>query len=278
MGFIDRLSNGWTITKSSFSILKKNKQLLVFPVLSGISMVLIMASIIVPILAAAGWDAANINIDFENKAVPYLFSFLFYLVNYFIVVFFNMALIHCTKLYLQGEEVTVATGLKFSLSRIGAIFSWAMFAATVGTILRAIQENSGWLGKIVAGLLGMVWGITTFFVVPVIAYENLGPIGAFKRSAQIMKQKWGEGLASTFSLGLIQFIALLLIIIPCALIVNYIDPFVGIALGILLAFIVFTIISAVESIFIGLVYQNINGSVEDHFNQQLIDGLFTKKS
>ena len=277
MGFIDRLSNGWTITKSSFSILKKNKQLLVFPVLSGISMVLIMASIIVPILAAAGWDAANINIDFKNKAVPYLFSFLFYLVNYFVVVFFNMALIHCTKLYLQGEEVTVATGLKFSLSRISVIFSWAMFAATVGTILRAIQENSGWLGKIIAGLLGMVWGITTFFVVPVIAYENLGPIGAFKRSAQIMKQKWGEGLASTFSLGLIQFIAILMISITCFLIANYIDPFVGIMLGVVLIFIVFTIISAVESIFIGLVYQNINGNVEDHFNQQLIDGLFTKK-
>src|SRR5207253_1944607 len=137
-----------------------------------------------------------------------LFMFLFYLVNYFVVVFFNMALIHCTKLYLQGEEVNITTGLKFSMSRIGVIFSWAMFAATVGTLLKVLQENSGWLGRLLAGALGMVWGITTFFVVPVIAYENLGPIKAFKRSAQIMKEKWGEGLASTFSLGLIQFVAI----------------------------------------------------------------------
>jgi len=191
MNFFDRLSNGWAITKSSFSILKKNKQLLIFPVLSGVSMVLIIASIVVPILAAAGWDVDGINIGFSNDAVPYLFMFLFYLVNYFVVVFFNMALIHCTKLYLQGEEVSVATGLKFSMSRIGVIFLWAMFAATVGTLLKALQENSGWLGKLLAGALGMVWGITTFFVVPVIAYENLGPIKAFKRSAQIMKEKWG---------------------------------------------------------------------------------------
>ncbi|MEI9958018.1 MAG: DUF6159 family protein [Ferruginibacter sp.] len=91
-----------------------------------------------------------------------------------------MALIHCTKLFLQGEEVSVMIGLKFSFSRIGVIFSWALFAATVGTILKAIQENSGWLGKIVGGLLGFVWGVTTFFVVPIIAYEQLGPIDALK--------------------------------------------------------------------------------------------------
>jgi len=277
MDFFTRLSNGWKIAMSSFTVLKKNKQLLIFPVLSGVSMMLIMAAIIVPILAAAGWETSNVNIGFDNDAVPYLFMFLFYLVNYFIVVFFNMALIHCTKLFLQGEEVSVLIGLKFSMSRIGVIFSWALFAATVGTILKAIQENSGWLGKIVGGILGFVWGVTTFFVVPVIAYEKLGPIDAFKRSGQMMKQKWGESLSATFSLGLIQFIAIILIIIPCALITTYINPVVGIALGVLLIFIVMTVISAAQTIFVSLVYQNINGNVEDHFNQQIIDGLFEKK-
>lgn len=277
MSFFDRLANGWAITKSSFSILKKNKQLLIFPVLSGISLVMILAIIIVPILASAGWDLGNLNINFDNDTVPYLFTFLFYLVNYFVVVFFNMALIHCTKLYLAGEEPTIGAGIRFSLSRIGVIFSWAIFAATVGTLLKAIQENAGWLGKLVAGGLGIVWGITTFFVVPVIAYENLGPVGAFKRSAEIMKNKWGEGLASTFSLGLIQFIAILLIALVSFLIATVTHPFIGIALGVLMAFIVMTIISAAETVFISLVYQNINGNVEEHFNQQLIDGLFTKK-
>ncbi|GAB2828626.1 DUF6159 family protein [Ferruginibacter profundus] len=277
MDLFTRLSNGWKITMSSFDVLKKNKQLLIFPVLSGVSMVLIMAAIIVPILASAGWDVDNLNIGSDNQVVPYLFTFLFYLVNYFVVVFFNMALIHCTKLYLQGEEVSVMIGIKFSMSRIGVIFSWAVFAATVGTILKAIQENSGWLGKIVGGLLGFVWGIATFFVVPVIAYEQLGPIDAFKRSGQMMKEKWGESLSSTFSLGLIQFIAFILIIIPCALIAAYINPIAGIALGLLLGFIVMTIISAAQTIFVSLVYQDINGNVQEHFNQQLIDNLFERK-
>jgi hypothetical protein len=277
MNFFDRLANGWTITKSSFSILKKNKQLIIFPILSGISMILIVGSIALSFLSAAGWDVDNINIGYQNDAIPYLFLFLFYLVNYFVVVFFNMALIHCTKLYLQGEQVNVVTGLKFSVSRIGAIFLWAMFAATVGTLLKALQENSGWLGKLLAGILGIVWGVTTFFVVPVIAYENLGPINAFKRSGQIIKQKWGEGLASTFSLGLIQFVAILAIVIPCVFLARLVNPFIAAATGVVLVFVVMTIISAIETIFISLVYQNVNGNVDDHFNQQLIDGLFVQK-
>src|SRR5205814_5907114 len=143
--------------------------------------------------------------------------------------------IHCTRLYFRGEDVSVKAGLQFSMSRIGAIFSWAVFAATVGLILKTIQENSGIIGKIITGLIGIVWSITTFFVVPVIAYENLGPIKAFKRSAALMKQKWGESLAATFSLGLIQFIALLIVLIPAGLIAAYINPFIGIAVGLLAA-------------------------------------------
>ncbi len=277
MNFFDRLSNGWTITKSSFAILKANKQLLIFPVLSGTAMLLIIASIVLPIIAYAGWDAKNININFDNKAVPYLFTFLFYLVNYFVVVFFNMALVHCTKLYLAGEEVAVMAGIKFSLSRIGVILSWALFAATVGTILKAIQENAGWIGKLIAGAFGLVWGITTFFVVPIIAYENLGPINAFKRSASLMKQKWGESIGSTFSLGLIQFVGTLVIVGVAVLIATFINPVIGIGLGIILLFIMYTITSAIKTVFISMVYQNVNGNVEEHFNQQLIDGLFAKK-
>ncbi|MFT3911937.1 MAG: DUF6159 family protein [Ferruginibacter sp.] len=173
MSFFDRLSNGWTITMNSFSILKKNKQLIIFPILSGISLLLVMAVFILGMMAAAGWDVDYIDTD--NVVANYAILFGFYFVNYFIIVFFNMALIHCSKLYFDGEEVTVSAGLKFSASRIGVILSWSFFAATVGTILKIIQENTGTIGKIITGILGIVWGVTTFFVVPVIAYEGLGP-------------------------------------------------------------------------------------------------------
>ena len=275
MSFFDRLSNGWTLAMNSLKVLKENKQLIIFPVLSGISLVLIMGSFVLVFLGVNGWS--DENIEDPGTIGNYLYLFLFYLVNYFIVVFFNMGLIHCTRLYFRGEEVSINAGLRFSLSRIGTIFSWAVFAATVGTILRIIQEESGLIGKIITGIIGIVWNIATFFVVPVIAYEGLGPIAAFKRSSQLMKQKWGESLGATFSFGLIQFLAMIVLVIPLFFIGNMIHPIGGIALAIMGVFIIATIFSAAQTIFVSAVYHNITDEPVKHFNQQMIDGLFQKK-
>jgi len=275
MSFFDRLSNGWTLAMNSFKVLKENKQLIIFPVLSGISLVLIMGSFVLVFLSANGWSFENA--EDSGTIGNYLYLFLFYLVNYFIVVFFNMALIHCTRLYFRGEEVSINAGLRFSLSRIGTIFSWSVFAAIVGTILRIIQEESGIIGKIITGIIGIVWNIATFFVIPVIAYEDLGPIGAFKRSSQLMKQKWGESLGATFSFGLIQFLAMIVLVIPLFFIGNLIHPIGGIALAIMGVFIIATIFSAAQTIFVSAVYHNITDEPVKHFNQQMIDGLFQKK-
>jgi hypothetical protein len=277
MSFFERLENGWKLTMSSFKILRANKQLIIFPVLSGISLVLIIGSFFVVSMANNGWELETIG-EIKGSAEYYAIIFLFYLVNYFVVVFFNMALIHCTRLYFRGEEVTVRAGLQFSMSRIGAIFSWAVFAATVGLILKAIQENSGIIGKIITGIIGIVWSVATFFVVPIIAYENVGPIGAFKRSSQMMKEKWGQSIVAGFSFGLIQFLAILIVGIPLFVLGSTITPFLGIALAVAGAFIIMAVISAAQTIFISAVYHNINGDVTEHFNQQLVDGLFVQKS
>jgi len=274
MGFFDRLSNGWKISMNSFKILSANKQLIIFPILSGIALLLLIGSFFTAIYAASGWNFDNLN--GTSPVVNYLVMFLFYVINYFIIVFFNMALVHCTHLYFKGEEVTVRKGLQFSMSRVGVIFSWALFAGTVGTILRAIQENSGAIGRIITGIIGIVWSVATFFVVPVIAYEQLGPIDAFKRSSQLMKQKWGESLGATFSFGIIQILAMFLIAIPLYIIGALAHPLFGIALAIMGAFFILSVMSAAHTIFVSAVYHDITGDPTDHFNKQMIDDLFVK--
>jgi uncharacterized protein DUF6159 len=277
MNFFQRLENGWKLTISSFKILRANKQLIIFPVLSGASLLVIIGSFVVAALAVNSWDVQNIG-EARGKVEYYGVLFLFYLVNYFVVVFFNMALVHCTRLYFKGEEVSVKSGLQFSMSRVGAIFSWAVFAATVGLILRIIQENTGIIGKIITGIIGIVWSVATFFVVPVIAYEKVGPVGAFKRSAQMMKDKWGESLAAGFSFGLIQFLGFLVVGVPLFLLAGAVNIFLGIALAVAGIFIVMSVLSAAQTIFISAVYHNINGDVNKYFDQQLVDGLFVQKN
>ena len=275
MGFFDRLANGWNIAMNSFKVLKENKQLVLFPILSGISILLILGSFVTVILAGVGWDVDQIKDP--GGATSIISLFLYYLVNYFIVVFFNTALVHCSRLYFHGEEVTIKKGLQFAWSRVGAIFAWSMLAATVGTILQALEENFGWIGRIVIGLLGVAWSIATFFVVPVIAYENLGPIDAFKRSTSLMKQKWGESLGGNFSFGILQFVGIVVVGIVLYILGSMIHPVAGVLLAVMGALMVFAIISAAQTIFISAVYHNVTGDPVKHFNQNMIDNLFERK-
>ena len=278
MNFFTRLSNGWNLSMNSFSVLKENRQLILFPILSGLSMLLVVSSFFIILFAASGWDILAMD-DLANQGtvVRYLLIFGYYIVNYFIIVFFNTALIHCTHLYFQGQRPTVGDGLRFAISRIGAIFAWAVFAATVGTILRIIQDRVGFLGKIITGLLGAAWSIATFFVVPVIAYENLGPIGAFRRSANMMKEKWGESIGATFSFGIIQLLGLFLLGLVGMAVYFLINPIAGIVLFALGFFALTVVVSATRVIFVSAVYHDINGDPVKHFNQRFSDSLFLEK-
>jgi hypothetical protein len=167
--------------------------------------------------------------------------------------------------------------LQFSMSRIGAIFSWSLFAATIGFALRILQENLGSLGKIITGLLGIVWSIATFFVVPIIAYEKLNPLQAFKRSTQLMKEKWGESLGSTFSFGLLRFLAFIIICLPLFFVGLILNPILGIVLAALGAFFVMAVLSAAQTIFVSAVYHNMNGDPVNNFNEKFAENLFRSK-
>src|ERR1700744_4773200 len=114
MNIFDKMTNGWEISKLSFKVLKANKNLIIFPLLSGISLMIILGMFFVGIASAFGWNLNNIEIHSSNMYYRYGLIFLCYLINYSVVVYFNMALMHCAKLYFEGEEVTVSKGLQFS--------------------------------------------------------------------------------------------------------------------------------------------------------------------
>src|ERR1700739_11437 len=114
MSFSSRFSNGWTIVGNSFKVLKQKKQLIVFPVLSGLSILLIVGSFAVAFFSKADWQGQQAVSGFGSVQTIAV-VIMYYILNYFIIVFFNTALVHCVGLYFKGEEVTVRKGLQFSL-------------------------------------------------------------------------------------------------------------------------------------------------------------------
>jgi hypothetical protein len=194
-----RFSNSFALVKASARVLQLDKELMVFPLMSGIATVLVAASFIAPIFWVGG---PQIFGDGESVSyTAYVFGFLFYLVQYTVIFFFNAALVGAALIRLDGGDPTVSDGLAIASKRMGSILGYAAIAATVGMLLRFISERSGWLGKIVAGLMGMAWTLTTYLTVPILVTKDIGPIDAVKESALIFKRTWGEQVIGNFGMG-----------------------------------------------------------------------------
>ena len=275
MAFGDRLSSGWKLGLTSLGIIRKHRQLIIFPVISGFSLLVVMATFFFIIAGANNWHFNSI-ID-NTSPLYYIYIFITYLVNYFIIVFFNVALVHSARKAFKGETPSVSEGISYSMTRISTIFSWAIIAATVGLLLRVIAENLGRIGQIITAILGITWSITTFFVVPVLAYENTGPVEALKKSAAMMKAKWGESIGAGFSFFLLQLVCLIGIAIVAVIFYALFGTLAAVAIAILGILLMSVIFSAANMVFISAVYQQVTGDPVQDFENDAIDSLFIKK-
>jgi len=283
MRFFDRLSNGWKLGKMSLETIRDNPSLMLFPVVSGTALTLVVLSFLGGGYFLFGDSIqAGVELEFANEGtidiIMYVAAFLFYLVNYFIIVFFNVGLVYCARLILEGEKTSFSEGISYAMTRTQTILAWAALAATVGMILKTIQERAGSAGQIISGIIGIVWSIATFFVVPIIAYEDVSPIEAVKRSGQIMKDKWGESIGSNFSFSIFTLIGILLVALPLGLIVGFlIHPLAGVAVGILTFILVNVAVSAGKMVFLTAVYQHVNDEPIGRFERDALDTIFIKK-
>ena len=191
-------SNSWALVKASAGVLKMDKELLVFPLMSGVATVLVIASFAVPFVVSGGYE---VFAEGNASYLGYVLGFLFYLIQYTIIFFFNAALVGAALIRLDGGDPTVSDGLSIAASRMGSILGYAAIAATVGMVLRFLSERAGFIGRIVIGLVGMGWTLATYLTVPVLVTRDVGPIDAVKESAQLFRRTWGEQVVGNFGMG-----------------------------------------------------------------------------
>ena len=205
--FFEKISYTWGMMKASWWVLMKDKELLLFPLFSGICCLLVIASFALPLYKTGAWrpPAPEERTAF-TQAAYYALLFLFYFCNYFVIIFFNSAVIACAVFRMRGGNPTLSTGISAALARLPQIVGWALVSATVGLILRIIEERSKKIGQIVSAILGAAWSVTTFLVIPILVVERKGPFRSFKESAVLLKKTWGEQLIGNFGFGVIFFL------------------------------------------------------------------------
>ena len=248
----ESISRSIEILKKSFGVLMSEKKLLVFPLLSGLALIAIFIAFLLPAYA--------LNSDIAMIAA----LFAFYLVAFFIVIFFNSALVFAVGEKIDGKEVSIGASISFALSRIVGIVGWSIVAATVGLILSMLRSQASkgrGIGAIVASLvisvIGMAWSFATFFVVPIIVFEGQGPFSAIRRSIDLVKNSWGEQAIGGLAIGGFFFIIYILGI-GLALLTAFVFPgaliFVIPAVIVLFA-VVFILQTALEGVFITELYR-----------------------
>jgi hypothetical protein len=197
----DRLSRSWGLVKASATVLRQDKKLLLFPVISLAALAVVVACFALPVIGMGVLDGMSRGADGGRSPGVYLIAFLFYFSQYFVIFFFNVALVGAAMIRLDGGNPTLGDGIRVATSKIASIAGYALIAATVGMVLRAIQERVGFVGKIIVGLLGIGWTVATYLVVPVLAARDVGPIEAVKESAALLKKTWGENVIGQVGLS-----------------------------------------------------------------------------
>ncbi|MHC5154956.1 MAG: DUF6159 family protein [Planctomycetota bacterium] len=209
--FFGNISQTWELMGQSWRVLKQDKELLVFPLVSGICCLLVMASFAIPSIMSDSWmpptaEQEGQSVSTSEQVGYYAKLFVFYFCNYFVIIFFNSAIAGCAAMRMRGQDPTVGDGFSIAFSRIHAIFGWALVSATVGLILRIIEDKNRKIGAFVASLLGTAWTLVSFLVLPILVIENVGPFAALKKSTALFKRTWGAQIGANFSFGLIFFL------------------------------------------------------------------------
>ncbi|MFN8623037.1 MAG: DUF6159 family protein [Chloroflexota bacterium] len=196
-----RISRSWELVKASWSVLRADKELLLFPIVSTIVTLIVVAIFAIPFLAT---DAIGRYSNGGSLSIMDLvLLFLFYVVTSMVVIFCNAALVGAANIRLNGGDPTVRDGFRIAWSHIGSILGWAVITATVGMVLRALRERGGIVGTIAAAIGGVAWGLITFLVVPILVIEGLGPVDAIKKSGDLLRRTWGEQIVGNASIGLV---------------------------------------------------------------------------
>ncbi|MDF2371766.1 MAG: DUF6159 family protein [Rhizobiaceae bacterium] len=284
---MEKIRNALVLVKASWRVLMLDKELLVFPVLS----LTILAALLMAALGPIGMfsnpetaiDTISDTLANQQEWVLLACSFVAYFIAYFVMIFFNAAMIACVKIRFAGGDPTVMDGLRFSTGRLPQILAWALVASSVGFVLGQLEKKSDGITRFLLGFLGSAWAVSSYFVVPVLVSEHIGPISAVKRSVAIVRKTWGESLVSVVGLSVLSGISMVLIVgvFMIAMVIADSSPYLAISLGLVaiaLGILSGLIFSTLGSILKAALYvYAVEGKIPDQFDDNLIKGAFSSK-
>ena len=268
-----RFQNSIALAKSSWQVLRDDKQLVVIPLLSLLATLVLAVAVLLPI----GLIVRNGSGGYSgSKPLVWVLGFIGSVALTYVVVFFNAALVFAANSRFQGEPVEIADAIRAAAARSHVLLPWAIVSATVSIVLRAVEQRGGVFGRIVGSLAGVAWSVVTFLVLPILVFEGIGPIAAVKRSGELFKRTWGENLMTNAGIGLVGVLAVLVGAVPLVLLLAVGGPVavVGIVAFVLWCVAVLLVSTALTGIFQVALYRFATGTPVPGFEPAQLEGSF----
>ncbi|HSW34024.1 MAG TPA: DUF6159 family protein [Steroidobacteraceae bacterium] len=279
-----RFARSLDLARAAWSVVRADKELMLLPVLSVAALLLILGSLAVPVALLGGLSPDDVS--GEPGAVPALGMLVFYIVAYFVTLFFNTALVGAAMIRMDGGNPRLSDGLRIAWERAGRIFGYACIAATIGLLLRALEQRIGLVGRIVVKLIGVGWALATFLVVPVLVTRDVGPVDAVKESAELLRRTWGENLIGNLGLGFVfgaGYFGLAIVSAGILVLAAQTGRPLFVSLVLLVAIVAFLILSALHATMQGVYSAALYRYATDHatplpgFGPELLEGAFAAK-
>lgn len=226
MGFLTRLRTGLRLASGSISVLRDHPRLFLFPVFGGVAGIVFVVTLL---------GGAFLGTGGETGPILYATLFGVYLGSTFIASFFTAALMHATRRTFDGGEPDLRESLGVAWDHKGPLFVWALISAVVGIALRALEESNEIVARIIAVFVALGWAVMTYFVVPVIVFEDVGVGGMFKRSGGIVRDIWGESLGAETGVSIVTFLLVIVGVLAAGLVFVVVPTSSGVGLGLAVA-------------------------------------------
>ena len=193
MGFLARLRVGWRLAMDSFGVLRADPELAVFPLVGGLAGVVYVGLLL----------GGSALLGLDRGPALYAVLFVTYLGSSFVAAFFTAGLTYSVREAFAGREPSVRSGLAAAWEKRAPLFVWAVASAIVGVVLRVMERQDNLVSRLVAGLFGVAWSILTYFIIPVIVFEDVDAWGMFRRSGETFRETWGETAGAGFGVGVV---------------------------------------------------------------------------
>jgi hypothetical protein len=207
--FLRRMKNGLVMMGVSIKMMWQHKKFFMFSLLEIVGSAASFLPLLIFVILTRdlffnasnypSWMPAVLVVSLV--AVTISCTILFQIVNMCV----DSATIHAATMVFEGQAMSVSASFYHVKRVFKKIVIWGLIEAVIKLLLRVLggdeKDSKNWLGMLISATIGIAWKSATFFVLPVLLYEQVTLVESVKKSVAIFKKNLAETIGLMASIA-----------------------------------------------------------------------------